>query len=101
MSKSRKKSGLPPGSVIFTGNKKVDKILIHYIQYDEDDLLKRVFDNHAESVLYRSPETKVDWYDIRGIHDSEMIQLFGNTFDIHPLILEDIANVNQRPKFEE
>jgi len=102
MSKKRKrKAGLPPGSVIFTGNKKVEKILIHYLQYDGENLEEKVLDNHAESMFHQSPEDKIDWYDIRGIHDSELIQLLGTTFNIHQLILEDIADVHQRPKFEE
>lgn len=101
MGKRRKKAGLPPGSVIFTGNKKVEKILIHYLQYDAENLKEKVLDNHAEATFHQSPEDKIDWYDIRGIHDSELIQLLGTTFNIHPLILEDIADVHQRPKFEE
>lgn len=101
MSRRRKKTGLPPGSVVFTGNRKVEKVLIHYVQYDSEILEQRVFDNHVESVFHQSPDDKVDWYDIRGIHDSQLIELIGKTFDIHPLILEDVADVHQRPKFEE
>lgn len=100
-SKRQKKTGLPPGSVIFTGNKKVDKILLHYLQYDSHNLIQKTLDNHAQTIFHTSPPDKVDWYDIRGIHDSELIQLIGNVFDIHPLILEDIADVHQRPKYEE
>lgn len=96
-----KTTGLPPGSVIFTGNKKVEKILIHYLQYDSETLEEKVIDSHEENIFHQSPEDKVDWYDMRGIHDSELIQLIGQTFDIHPLILEDVADVHQRPKFEE
>ncbi len=101
MSKRRKKAGLPPGSVVFTGNKKVEKILIHYLQYDSEHFEQEVLDNHAETVFRQSSEDKVDWYDIRGIHDVELIQLLGRTFHIHPLVLEDVADVHQRPKFEE
>jgi magnesium transporter len=101
MRKKREQTGLPPGSVIFTGNQKVEKILIHYIQYDSETLKQKVLDNHAETIFHQSPENKVDWYDIRGLHDLELIQLLGTAFDIHPLILEDIADVHQRPKFEE
>lgn len=92
---------MPPGSVIFTGNKKVEKIFVHYLQYDQNTLIEKVLDNHAETVFHTSEENKVDWYDMRGIHDSELIQLLGSVFDIHALILEDIADVHQRPKFEE
>jgi magnesium transporter len=101
MSKRRKKIGLPPGSVIYTGNRKVEKIQIHYIQYDEKYLEEKELHNHGDIVFHKSPDEKVDWYDIRGIHDATLIEQIGRTFDIHSLILEDISDIHQRPKFEE
>jgi len=38
---------------------------------------------------------------IDGIHDKEIIEKIGCHFDIHPLLLEDIMNSNQRPKMED
>lgn len=35
------------------------------------------------------------------MHDSNLIQLLGKTFELHPLILEDVVDIHQRPKFEE
>ena len=99
--KKRKISGLPPGSVIFTGNQKVEKVFIHYQQYDSEKLLEKTLDNHADIVFHKSPNDKVDWYDIRGLHDTSLLELLGGTFKIHPLILEDVADTYQRPKFEE
>ncbi|MFT5766060.1 MAG: magnesium transporter [Saprospiraceae bacterium] len=97
----RKKAGLPPGSIIFTGNQKVEKIFIHYVQYSEEQLIEKSFDNHKEVTLNPSPEDKVDWYDIRGLHDTDLIEIVGKTFGIHSLVLEDIVSTHQRPKFEE
>ena len=96
-----KQSGLPPGSVIFTGHKKVDKVLIEYLQYDFDSLTEMSLDNQEEIVFHQSPDERVDWYDIRGLHDTALLESMGETFNIHHLVLEDIADVNQRPKFEE
>lgn len=99
--KKRKKSGLPPGSVVFTGSQKVEKVFIHYLQYDDKTLKDNTFHNHDEIILNPSKDEEVDWYDIRGLHDTDLIELLGKTFEIHPLILEDVADTNQRPKFEE
>jgi magnesium transporter len=99
--RKRKKTGLPPGSIVFTGNRKVEKILLHFLQYDSVYLEEKELDNHSHIPLQKSFEDKVDWYDIRGIHDTKLIEFVGKTFDIHPLILEDIADTHQRPKFEE
>lgn len=97
----RKKVGLPPGSIIFTGNKKVEKVFIHYMQYKENHLQEKSFDNHVAAEISPVSDDKTDWYDLRGLHDTSFIELLGKTFDIHPLILEDIADTHQRPKFEE
>jgi magnesium transporter len=101
MKHRRKKLGLVPGSVVFTGSKKVEKVLIHYLQYDEKYLDEKMLDNHGQLTLIPSPEDKVDWYDIRGLHDTELIERFGEHFNIHPLILEGVVDIHQRPKFEE
>ena len=101
MSKRTKKIGLVPGAVVFTGNKKVEKVLIHYMQYDEQHIEEKVLDSHSKSTLAPSPIDKIDWYDVRGMHDTDLIERFGENFKIHPLILEGIVDIYQRPKFEE
>ncbi|MGK0365247.1 MAG: magnesium transporter [Saprospiraceae bacterium] len=97
----KKKIGLPPGSVVFVGDRKLDKVFMSYLQYDEKQLSEIVYDNHKKIVLHQSPDEKVDWYDIRGLHDTKLIESLGVTFGLHPLILEAIADTYQRPKFDE
>jgi magnesium transporter len=99
--KKNRKPGLSPGAVVFTGNQKVKDVTIHYTQYNKNDLQSTEFTNKSVPEFIRSSDDKVDWYDIRGLHDTEFIQQIGNTFNIHPLILEDIADIHQRPKFDE
>jgi len=97
----RKKTGLPPGSVVFVGNQKVEKVFIYYFQYDGEQFVEKTLDSHKDITFHQSTEEKVDWYDIRGLHYTELIEALGNIFGIHPLILEDVANTHQRPKFED
>ena len=98
---NKKKIGLAPGSIVFTGNRKVDKVLIHHIQYDADSMTERILNSHTKSTLIKSEKPLIDWYDVRGMHDTRLIALIGKTFDIHPLILEGVVDIHQRPKFEE
>lgn len=101
MKKHRKKTGLPPGSVVFVGNQKVEKVAIHYLQYNDKSLIDKTYDNRRELVLLPSPDENVDWYDVRGLHDTNLIESLGKTFSIHSLILEDVVHTFQRPKYEE
>ena len=101
MSRKRKKTGLPPGSIVFTGNRQVEKIQIHHLLFNAEQLEEKVLDNQHKIVFNPSDLEMIDWYDVRGLHDTALIEALGKTFKIHPLILEDIADVNQRSKFEE
>ncbi|MCB9081498.1 MAG: magnesium/cobalt transporter CorA [Lewinellaceae bacterium] len=97
----RKKAGLPPGSVVFTGKRKVEHIDIHYLEYNEGEILEQHLDNRNIRSCHVPRPDRVQWYDMRGLHDTELIEAIGSTFEVHPLVLEDIANTQQRPKFEE
>ncbi len=101
MAKQRKKGGLPPGSVIFTGDQKVDKVHIHYQKYNNEIFEEQDLHSHNNIIFSPSVDEVVDWYDIRGLHNTILIESLGKSVDIHPLILEDIADTNQRPKYEE
>ena len=48
MSRSRKKIGLAPGTLVFTGNKKLDKVIIHKLSYDSEQLEQGELDSHSE-----------------------------------------------------
>jgi len=98
---NRKKTGLPPGSVVFTGKKKVDKVLINYLEYNEDNIKEVNPENHIIDTFHEPEDSLVQWYDIRGLHDVNIINKIGTTFKLHPLILEDIVDTQQRPKYEE
>ena len=52
-----------------------------------------------EILPYRSPDT-LTWVIIDGLTDISVIDAIGRHFDIHHLVLEDILNTHQRPKFE-
>ncbi len=99
--KSRKKTGLPPGSIVFTGKRKIDQVHINYLEFNEEKFAEVSPENQSIKSFHRPVDGLVQWYDIRGLHDVEIISRIGNTFELHPLILEDIVDTQQRPKYEE
>ncbi|HET9048177.1 MAG TPA: magnesium/cobalt transporter CorA [Chiayiivirga sp.] len=46
------------------------------------------------------PGHTIRWVNICGLGDAEVLQSVGKRFNIHPLVMEDIANTTQRPKVE-
>lgn len=97
----RKKVGLPPGSIVFTGNQKVEQVHIHYMKFNANNIEEQLWSNHDEFQTTGSDEDLVEWFDVRGLHDTALVETIGSAFDIHPLALEDMVDVRQRPKLEE
>ena len=92
--------GAPPGTIIYTGEQKTDRIKITLIEYNEEEFFEKEFYDLSECVDHVKPNL-VKWINVDGIHKTEMIEQIGKLYNIHPLTLEDIVNVDQRPKFEE
>jgi len=47
-----------------------------------------------------TPDRGVLWIDVCGLSDPSVVRTIGDRFGIHPLALEDVLNVPQRPKVE-
>jgi magnesium transporter len=45
-------------------------------------------------------DDRVTWIDIRGLGDEAFLRGLGQLFQLHPLALEDLVNIPQRPKLE-
>ena len=97
--KRSKKLGLPPGSMVYVGEKKVEQITISVLDYDEEHCEIKELEKVDESFPFKETPT-VTWLNINGLHEVEMLKRLGDHFNIHPLILEDILNTHQRPKIE-
>lgn len=94
-----KTAGLPPGTVVYTGNPTDSKVKIELIDYTPTELNEKTVEN-IEACFPFSDASSVTWLNITGIHDTEIIEKIGAHFDLHPLVMEDIVNTSQRPKIE-
>jgi len=97
--KSRK-AGLPPGTLVHVGEEKTAKVKITVIDYDESNLQEKEIVKIDECYPFKEKPT-VTWINIDGVHDVDVIEKIGKNYGIHPLLLEDIVNTEQRPKIED
>jgi len=95
-----KKAGLPPGTLIHVGEPKTERVKITVIDYDEANLQEKEIAKVDECYPFKEKPT-VTWINIDGIHDVDVISKIGKNYGIHPLMLEDIVNTEQRPKIED
>ncbi|MGC9454272.1 MAG: magnesium/cobalt transporter CorA [Phycisphaerae bacterium] len=93
-----RKVGQPPGSLVFVGERKAETVGITLIDYDDDRYDERKVSVDQCTPLRETPT--VSWINIDGLHDTDILERLGGDFGIHPLVLEDIANTDQRPKTE-
>jgi magnesium transporter len=98
--KTSKKIGMAPGTLVHVGEKKVERTRITLLDYNEDQIAERELDSIEACRQYKESGT-VRWINIAGIHDVELIQRLGDNFGLHPLVLEDIVNTEQRPKMDD
>jgi len=95
-----RKAGLPPGTLVHVGEERTSKVKITIIDYDAASLEEREAKRVEECFPFKEKST-VTWINIDGVHDLQIIEKIGRHFDINPLILEDIANTEQRPHVKE
>ena len=100
--KRKNKKGMSPGSLVFTGEKKVEKINISVFDYEADNYEEKTLTEDEVNKLSEFKVKKsVSWLNICGIHNTELIGKIGKIFNIHPLVLEDILNVSHNTKIDE
>lgn len=97
---AKAKAETPPGTPVFMGEKRTEKIRLTVMDYSETDFEERDVENADEFFPYQDRET-VTWFNINGLHDVNVISQTGGKFGIHPLVQEDIVNTSQRPKLED
>jgi len=96
--RKRHKAGAPPGSLVFTGEQKMTDSIVTFLQYDKTEIDQQaVPDDKLPDVELE----KVNWLDMRGLHNVELVERIGRKYKVHPLALEDILDINQRPKADE
>ena len=92
--------GAPPGTLIYTGEARTDRIKITLIEYNEAEFFEDVYYDLDDCLSHVKPNM-VKWINVEGVHETELVEAIGKLYNIHPLTLEDVVHVDQRPKFED
>ncbi len=98
--KRSKKKGLPPGTPVYTGERREENIRITVIDYDQDRFDEKAGESVEECFAYVETPS-VTWINVDGIHDAALVEKLCTRYGLHPLAVEDILSVGQRPKMED
>lgn len=97
--KRKKKIGLPPGSLIYTGNieNATNQLELYHFEKDSYSVFNQ---SDIHQVISKINKDDRFWLQIEGIDNIKIIQEIGEAFNIDKLVLEDILDITQRPKCE-
>ncbi|NIR52427.1 magnesium/cobalt transporter CorA [candidate division KSB1 bacterium] len=95
----RKRAGLSPGTLLPPEERKVTKVRLSLFDYDERRFEEKELQTVEEAFPFKEKPT-VTWLNIEGLHELDILEKIGRNFNIHLLVLEDIASAGQRPKVE-
>ena len=94
------KTGLPPGTPVHIGERKSESTRVTSMHFDDERVIERDI-NTPEEIRALREGPGMNWFTITGLHDIEKLTAIGSAFDLYPLVLEDVFNTDQRPKFED
>lgn len=91
-----------PGTLTDVGEKADLKTTIKRIEYNESFYHEEVAATIEACGLAKTEAASphVTWLDVTGIHDAEVVRQIGELYHLHPLLLEDVMNTDQKPKVE-
>src|SRR5690554_6310602 len=94
------KVGAPPGTLVHIGKHRPDSAAVQLINYGPDELHESVLEDLPN---YRRDADggRVAWLNVVGVSDAAVVEKLGALFELHPLVMEDILNTDQRPKVED
>jgi magnesium transporter len=90
--------GTMPGELVIDLNAQPTEIFLIHYNAQQANRINNVLPE--DCLNYLSPET-VSWIDIVGLGNEDKLQALAEIFHLHPLTIEDMVNIPQRPKVEE
>jgi magnesium transporter len=91
--------GTLPGTLVAHEEADAAPVQIFLFSYDPDHCEERSL-RPDEIASLTVPDNGVLWIDIWGLADPGVVKAVGDRFGFHPLALEDVLNVGQRPKVD-
>ncbi len=89
--------GSPPGTLRI--DEDAQPTTLYLIDYSEHEIMETDLATPEDCIPYLD-KVSVSWVDVRGLGSEKVLHSLGKVFTLHPLVLEDVVNVPQRPKIE-
>src|SRR5687767_9982578 len=91
----RTKEILSVNPTVMPHREEAKEVVVSIFDYNADSLEERKLTEVGHCFAYKT-SGKTTWINIDGLRKAEVESICSH-FDIHPLIIEDILSINQRP----
>ncbi len=89
------------GTVSYVGAAKNFSPSVSVIRYGDGSISETHFEHGLDVAVPEPQRDCVTWVRVIGVHDIDLIKSVGESIDMPAMLLEDVADTTQRPKYEE
>ncbi|MEL6161109.1 MAG: magnesium/cobalt transporter CorA [Cyanobacteria bacterium J06627_32] len=89
--------GMAPGTLVIDEDASPTELTL--IDYSPGKAVRQRLRSPEEALAHLSTDS-ISWIDLQGLGNEDVLNHLGQVFQLHPLVLEDVVNVPQRPKIE-
>jgi len=98
--KHKQEIGKSPDELLSHGERKIENVLLRIIDFDANNLKEDAVKTVNEVIKYKDKES-VTWFNIDGVHNTDVMEEIAKGFQLDHLILADVLNTQTRPKVQE
>ena len=95
----RTKEILSVNPTVIPHREEANEVVVSVFDYDAISLEEKKLPGVEACFQYKS-SGRISWINIDGLRKAD-VEAVCNHYDVHPLIIEDILSINQRPKIDE
>lgn len=92
--------GISPGTPIYIGDRTPVEATLSLIQYNTEQI-SFITPDSVDEILAMQEEDMVNWINVNGLADQDLIKRLCGYFHLEALTIEDILNTEHRPKAED
>ncbi|MBO9660753.1 MAG: magnesium and cobalt transport protein CorA, partial [Chitinophagaceae bacterium] len=95
----RTKEILSVNPTIIPQRAEAQEVVVCVYNYDAEHIEEKRLSCVQDAFKYKDSE-RITWINVDGLRKAD-VEAMSNQFGIHPLLIEDILSINQRPKMDE
>lgn len=95
----QQKAFTSPGTLAYVGKEVPTDTVVKLVEFNEEFYHQKVIKTMSDCRPDFN-ENHVNWLDVDGVHEVEIVGAIGKHYHLHPLLMEDVLNTEQKPKLE-